>query len=131
MLNSEGKLRIKAYTAGGALPISGARVKISGSEEDNSGVNYILLTDTDGLTDLITLPAPAESYSKHPYPGQSPYSLYEVEISKDGYLTKQIQGLPIFPGIESFQGINMIPTSGSNYPEGNSEINIPENNLNF
>lgn len=131
MLNSEGKLRIRAYTAGGALPISGARVQISGAEEGNRDVKYVLLTDRDGMTEEITLPAPNASYSKFPYPSQTPYALYDVEISKDGYITKKIHGLPIFAGIESFQGINMIPLSGENYPDGNNDIKIPEYDLNF
>ena len=131
MLNSEGKLRIRAYTAGGALPISGARVEISGAEEGNRSVKYVLTTDRDGITDEIPLPAPSTSYSMAPYPNESPYALYDIEISKEGYLTKTIRRLPVFAGIESFQGINMIPFTEGVYPIQNSQITIPDYDINF
>ena len=131
MLNSEGKLRIRAYTAGGALPISGARVKISGAEESNNDVHYLLTTDSDGLTVAVTMPAPDASLSQTPYPQASPYAIYDVEISADGYLTKKISGLPVFSDIESFQGINMIPAANVSTSNENTDITIPENNLNF
>ena len=131
MLNSEGKLRIRAYTAGGALPISGARVKISGAEEGNENVKYILYTDKDGITEEVPLPAPNSSFSMAPHPSESPYAIYDVEISKEGYLTKTIHGLPVFAGIESFQSINMIPISEGVFPDGNNEITIPDYDLNF
>ena len=131
MLNSEGKLRIRAYTAGGALPISNVRVEISGAEEGNENVKFVLFTDMDGITEEITLPAPSSSYSMTPYPNESPYALYDVKISKDGYLTKTIRNLPVFSGIESFQGVNMIPYTEGVYPRENSEITIPDYDINF
>ena len=133
MLNSEGKLRIRANTAGGALPIKGAHVKIFGAEESNKDVIFSLLTDVDGITEAVTLPAPDKSFSQKPYPSEAPYAIYNVEITADGYYTQRINGLPIFAGIESYQIVNMIPgtSNGTVYPEGNTETTIPESNLVF
>lgn len=130
MLNSEGRLRIRAYTAGGALPVKNAIVRIQGAEEDNRLVSYSLVTDVDGLTPEITLPAPSLDYSLSPNSTESPYSIYNIEISAPGYFTKRISGLTVFPGISSVQLINMIPDSGANiteYPRGNINTLIPEN----
>lgn len=130
MLNSNGRLRIRAYTAGGALPISGATVRIKGAEEDNRLVAYTLVTDRDGLTQEITLPAPSVEYSLSPDPAEQPYAVYDLEITAPGYYTKRIRGLTIFSGVNSIQLINMIPDSGSNineYPRGNINTVIPEN----
>ena len=133
MLNSEGKLRIRANTAGGALPIHGARVKIYGAEESNRDVIYLLLTDSDGTTASVSLPAPDKSLSQSPSPAESPYSIYNVEISANGYYTRKINNLPIFSGIESYQIVGMIPSSQSDstYPEGNTNTTIPESSLNI
>ena len=109
MLNSEGKLRIRAYTAGGALPVENALVKIKGAEEDNRLVAYTLVTDFDGLTPEVTLPAPSLEYSLSPDPSEAPFSVYDVEISAPGYYTKRISGLTVFPGVNSIQLVNMIP----------------------
>ena len=130
MLNSSGTLRVRAYTAAGALPIEGARVRITGASEDNRLVAFSTLTDRDGLTELITLPAPNVDYSLAPNPAELPYSLYDIEISKNGYYTKRINGLTVFSGINSIQLINMIPGSGNmveDYPRGNINYIIPEN----
>ncbi|MBR4836605.1 MAG: carboxypeptidase regulatory-like domain-containing protein [Clostridia bacterium] len=132
MLNSEGKLRIRAYTAGGALPVENALVKIRGAEEDNRLVAYTLVTDFDGLTPEVTLPAPSLEYSLSPDPSESPYSVYDVEISAPGYYTKRISGLTVFPGVSSIQLVNMIPYSGEgyeDYPRGNINMVIPNSNI--
>ena len=132
MLSSNGGLRIRAYTAGGALPVGGATVRIFGAEENNREVVYSLVTDRDGLTPEVLLPAPSVSYSLEPNPSEQPYALYDVEIIARGYFTRRINGLTVFPDISSVQLINMIPDSGngmSDYPRGNINTVIPENSI--
>ena len=132
MLDSSGSLRIRTYTAGGALPVKGATVRITGAEEDNRLITYSLLTDRDGQTDVITLPAPSVDYSLSPDPAELPYSVYDLVITAPGYLTKRINGLTVFSGVNSVQLINMIPGNGNNYddyPKGNVNSTIPENHL--
>lgn len=129
MLDSEGTLRIRAYTAGGALPIPGAVVRITGAEEANRLVSYSLLTDRNGSTNIVSLPAPSLSYSLSPSPAEVPFALYNVEISADGYYSKRINGISVFSGINSVQLVNMIPVSSDSqdYPRGNINAIIPEN----
>ena len=132
MLDSSGSLRIRTYTAGGALPVKGATVRITGAEEDNRLISYSLLTDRDGQTDLVTLPAPSVDYSLSPDPAELPYSVYDVVITAPGYLTKRINGLTVFSGVNSVQLINMIPGNVNDYddyPIGNTSSTIPENHL--
>ena len=128
MLDSEGKLRIRTYTAGGALPVKNALVKIRGAEEENRLIAFTLVTDNDGLTTEVTLPAPNAEYSLSPNPTELPYSIYDVEISAPGYFTKRISGMTVFPGVNSIQLVNMIPRSNENpdYPRGNINTVIPE-----
>lgn len=129
MLDSKGTLRIRAYTASGALPIPNAVVRIRGAEELNRLVSYSLLTDRNGITEAVTLPAPSLSYSLSPSPAEAPYALYDVEISANGYYSKVIKGISIFSGVNSVQLANMIPNSGGaqDYPRGNVNTLIPEN----
>jgi hypothetical protein len=133
MLESFGSLRIRASAASSALPVPGALVRISGAEESNRLVNYTLITDRDGLTEKVRLPAPAVKYSLEPDPEERPYSIYDVEIIASGYFTKRILALTVFSGVDSIQIINMIPESGAptvDYPRGNVNTVIPENDLN-
>ncbi len=130
MLNSSGTLRVRAYTAGGALPVEGAIVRVLGASEDTRFEVYQSVTDRDGLSQKFILPAPDVNFSLSPSPSQLPYSLYDIEISKNGYYTKRIEGLTVFPGINSVQLINMTPGSGEvveNYPRGSVNYIIPEN----
>ena len=131
MPNSYGTLRVRAYTASGALPIEGAVVRVMGAGEDNRLIVFSSLTDRDGLSELMILPTPDKELSLSPGPSELPYSVYDLEISLDGYYTKRINGLTVFPGINSIQLINMIPGSGNmveDYPRGNINYFIPENN---
>ena len=130
MPESSGTLRVRTYTAGGALPVEGAIVRVKGASEDNRLVSFSTVTDVDGLGELFTLPAPSQSLSLAPSPAELPYSLYDLEISADGYYTKTIRGLTVFSGINSIQLVNMIPGSGNmieDYPRGNINYIIPEN----
>lgn len=132
MPESSGTLRIRAYTAGGALPVKGATVRITGAGEDNSLVTYSLVTDRDGQTEVVALPAPSVDYSLSPDPAELPYSVYDIVITAPGYLTKRINGLTVFSGVNSVQLINMIPGSGEvpeDYPRGNVNSVIPESDL--
>ena len=130
MPNSSGTLRVRAYTAQGALPVKNAIVRVIGVGEDNRLVAFSSVTDVDGLSDLFILPAPDADLSLAPSPAELPYSLYDLEITADGYYTKRIRGLTVFSGINSIQLVNMIPGSGNmieDYPRGNLNYIIPEN----
>ena len=130
MLNSSGSLRVRAYAAQGALPVKNAVVRITGAGEDNRLVAFSSITDVDGLSDKFILPAPDVNYSLSPGPKELPYSLYDLEVSADGYYTKRIKGLTVFSGINSIQLVNMIPGSGNlveDYPRGSINYIIPEN----
>ena len=59
--DSQGFIQISAYTAAGALPVPSVTVKISGNEEGNIGIEYSLITDRNGLTEVVALPTPAKS----------------------------------------------------------------------
>ena len=129
MLDSEGTLRVRAYTAGGALPIAGAVVRIMGAEEANRLVSYSLITDRNGITEAVSLPAPSISYSLSPSPAEAPFAVYDVEVSANGYYSKRINGVSVFSGVNSVQLANMIPSSSGaeDYPRGNVNTQIPEN----
>ena len=113
MPNSYGNLRVRAYTAGGALPVANAIVRVKGGEERNRYVAYSLITDRDGITTILPLPAPEMGYSLTPYPSGEPFYIYDVEITADGYFPEIIRGVQIFSGVNSVQPIALIPLSQS------------------
>lgn len=117
-----GTLRIRTTSASGAIPISGAIARIIGGEEFNRSIVKSLITDNDGITPKAKLPTPRRSYALTPKDEESPFALYDVEITAEGYFTKKIIGVAIFAGINAILPVNMIPESESqteNYPKGN------------
>ena len=120
-----GQIRIRTYTAAGALPVEGTLVKIYGTDDYNKDVKYSLLTDSDGVTEKVSLPTPLKEYSMHPGPGECPYAVYNVELAKEGYYPKRIDNIPIFSDTSALLPIEMIPLS---YTE-DGDI-IPNYNLN-
>ena len=130
MLNDFGSLSVRAYTAGGALPVSDAVVRIIGAEEENREIAYSLKTDEDGITERVKLPTPSANLSQSPNPSALPYALYNIEITAPGYITKRIYNAPVFAGINSSQLFNMIPESdyyANEYQPSEYSITIPDN----
>lgn len=108
VLTEEGTLAVRVTTAGGALPVEGADVRISGAIPENLWVHYLLTTDRSGLAERIPLPTPVTELSLTP--GNPPgYANYFIEVFKAGYYPLTFRDVPIFPGITSVQVAEMIP----------------------
>jgi hypothetical protein len=130
-LTEFGEIVFKATAASGSLPVPDAIVRIRGAEEANRQTVYSLLTDIDGITQIIKLPAPSKAFSEAPRSPEYGYASYDVEVSANGYYPKRIYGIPIFPDTTTVQPINMIPLAQSNpyseIPKGNLNTVIQEN----
>lgn len=130
MLDEFGTLTVRANTAGGALPVPGVVVRIYGAEEDNRFVAYSLLTDVDGTTGKVALPTPLKTYSLSPGAPESPYAIYNIEISAPGYFNKLVNSVSIFSGVDSILPITMIPVSMTDvkdYPRNNLTATVTQN----
>ena len=107
-LNSEGYLIVKVSTAQGAIPLEDASVSIRGGSPETSGVLYSLRTDRDGQTPRVTLPTPPKSASQAPGT-VTPYSVYNIDVFKEGYVPLTFHQVPVFPSILSIQPAVMVP----------------------
>ena len=110
-LNSNGYLIVKVSTASAAIPIENASVIIQGKDEDNQNILLSLLTDIDGLTPRITLPAPSADLSQAPSPSEKPYSVYNIDVFKEGYYPQHYNGVPIFQNVTAVQNARIVPIS--------------------
>lgn len=107
---NEGYLVVKVYTASGFIPIDGATVNISGSDEQNSDFEIIMATDDSGATETISLPAPSPALSLSASSAQ-PYATYSIEIEKENFFSHMDFNVAIFSGITSIQSVYLIPKS--------------------
>ena len=111
-----GYLVVRVATANGAIPLEGARVTVRGSEPDNSSFYHASITGMSGLSEKISLPAPKKELSEIPN-GARPYSLYSIDVFRDGYNDVFFVNVPIFDTITSIQPVNMIPKVDNEYPD--------------
>lgn len=128
-----GTLIINASAAGGALPVRGTVVRITGGSEENKSVEYSLVTDWDGVTEILSLPAPSRELSLHPGAKEPSYALYDIQVSAPGYYTKKIYNVAVFEGTETIQPVNMIPMAiyenNVTYPRNNLDTFVSENEM--
>ena len=110
--NSVGYLIVKVSTARGAIPLSDATVNIRGASPESAGVRRSLRTNRDGQTERIPLPAPPKSASATPDDGNPtpPFSVYGIDVFKEGYVPLEFQRVPIFPEVTSIQPAVMVPS---------------------
>lgn len=125
-----GSLFILVTEGGGGYPIEGARVRITGADEDDRGYDTTYLTDRSGTVGPIYLPAPAVAFSQVPDPKQNAYASYDVSVTADGFYRKDVNGVAIFSGIRANLPINLVPFSRylpqDNRPD-NPQTNLPGN----
>lgn len=103
--SEEGRLQVRLLEGRTMKPVAGARVEISYEGDPDSRILQYT-TDESGMTEIIPLPAPAESYSTQ-YSEEQPYAEYTVRASAQGYEDVEVAGTEILPGVLAIQEIHM------------------------
>ena len=98
-------------TASGAIPIENASVIVQGKDDNNQEILLSFLTNRDGITPKIMLPAPPKELSESPSPASKPYSVYNIDVFKEGYYPQHYNGVPIFQNVTAVQNAHIVPTS--------------------
>lgn len=121
-----GYLVVRVSTARGAIPLENAAVSIRGGTPETSGIVHSLSTDRDGLTQKVALPSPPKALSTSPG-NPSPFSLWNIDVFKEGYVPIYFQNVPVYSSIISVQPAVMVPLSeGFTTPEIFNESGTPE-----
>ncbi len=121
-----GYIRIRVFTANGALPVKGALVSVMLDEDSGESGQLLaeLSTDVSGLTPTVAVPTPPRSLTMSPNSSVRPYSTVNVQVVSPGYYTVENVGIPVFDGSLSRQDVNMLPRSdGGGYPDEGIIIN--------
>lgn len=143
----QGYLIVSTRLTDDRLPVSGAKVYIrssgfinapsndfsSNADVSDTFFNYILTTNSSGLTDRIAIETPAADQSLDQSNSQTPYAVADVYIQADGYYPVRIRRVQIFSETDSLLPVVLIPLSENYTPSVNGTINynIPPNQLLF
>ncbi|MBQ1263232.1 MAG: hypothetical protein IIX89_02960 [Oscillospiraceae bacterium] len=105
-LSGVGRLRVETFAANRAYPIKNAVIRIK-NPSDNSLV-AVLVTNEDGITESVGLPAPSGSLSQTPE-FSDPFFNYNVDIRAEGYTPRENLNAQMFGGIDSLISANLVP----------------------
>lgn len=108
-MSGQGYLQIEVTTASGAIPVRDATVIISESSNGEDHLIGMIITDENGTTPIVPLPAPPQSLSEAPDPSEKPYSEYNISVYKKGFYSIPKLTVPIFDTIKSIQPVSVIP----------------------
>ena len=120
-----GTLLVRVSTAGVALPVFGADIRIHGAEEGNRDVYYLLTSDRSGRTESVLLPAPPAALTLTPGNAKG-FADYDVEVFKEGFYPIVLRAVPVFSGVTAVQNVRLIP-----WPAYDKDAYPPTEELDF
>ncbi len=112
--NSEsGTLKIQAFASDQSFGIGSARVMVFIEFPSGNVAVFDGLTDVDGITQAIRLPAPPRALSQAPAASgkRAPYSVYSIYVEHPDFVREVFTNVPIFSGVESIQPVRMLAKS--------------------
>ena len=126
-----GTLKVEAFASDRAFGIPSARVMVFLELPGGNVAVFDGLTDVNGTTESVRLPAPPRSLSQSPQTGTNPklpYAVYSVYVEHPDYVRAVFTNVPVFSGIESIQPVRMLAkAAGLEEPE---PIVVDETTLN-
>lgn len=108
LLTGSAQLLVQVSTAKEAMPVEGALVQISRSSPEGPILYHSLVTDSNGQTTAVTLPAIDPALTLQP-DLPIPALGYTVEVSKNGYDRFLSNEIILYGGIKALLPVTLIP----------------------
>ncbi len=103
-----GYLRIFVFTAGGAEPLTGARVTVTRQEGEAPMLYANAVTDIDGFTPILPLPTVDPALSMRP-DGPRPFVPYDIDVTADGFRPARHENVPVYGNNYVTQPVSLVP----------------------
>lgn len=103
-----GFLRVQVFAANQSFPIPNATVVVRKRFPGKDKVFFTAQTDSNGIMNRITLPAPDRELADAPSAMQ-PYSTYDILVSHPRFTQVDIFDVAVFDSVETVQNVEMIP----------------------
>ncbi len=105
---ANGFLQIRVFTSQAKTPIRGAAVNVTERLEKGSRLLAAEITDENGLTGVLALPAPEASLSQSPG-AQQPWRKVDITVDQPRYERILVENVQIFAGTLTEQDLELIP----------------------
>lgn len=113
-------------TIGPLQPLPGIKITVKERLATGDRIIEQLVTNENGQTPAIQLPAPPAELTQEPQNKETPFSPYIIEAQGENIIPTQINGTQIFSTIRSIQPIRLIP-SENHLPTIASRQGVEEN----
>lgn len=120
-----GTLMVRVFLSQAQIPIEGATVVITGEGETGKRkLHSVQVTDRSGEIRPVTIQTPSvgESTSPEGVDGGVPFALCTVWAEHEGFALLQVDGVQVFPGVESVQAMELIPLAEGESSLGNRTV---------
>ncbi len=107
-MQQTGTLTFRVFTSDADLPVEGATVLIRQQEAPGKLLG-VRITGSSGETDPLVVDTPGINLSQSPENTIRPWTGLNVIVEHPDYERVTLQGLQIFPGIETVQTIRLLP----------------------
>jgi len=104
---SNGYLRIRAYAASQAIPISGLRIIVSKTVDDNKIIFFNGVTNNSGVIERITLPTPRIGDDNQMIPKNI---TYDIEAIYEPDNIQRVYYVNMYENVYAVQNINVVPS---------------------
>ena len=103
---SKGYLKIRAYGASGAIPISNLKIVVSKIINNTKIIFFEGTTNESGIIDKITLPTPKQNLNDETIPT---YTTYDINATYRNEEIANIYKVNMYENIYVIQTINVVP----------------------
>ena len=119
-----GGLAVNVTTLRRLYPVKGATVTVFTGMPATPTVIETDITDESGKSGVFNLKTPPRDESQQSENGGiAPYASYNISVRSDGYVEQIAMNVPVFSGVISVQGIDLIPVAAAG---GHTEPQIIE-----
>lgn len=109
-----GGIVVNVTTLRGLYPVKNALVTVFTGSGDGTTVIETDVTDESGKSGVFNLKTPPAYESQQAENGGViPYASYNISVRSDGYVEQIAMNVPVFSGVISVQGIDLIPIAAA------------------